>query len=113
MRPGRFDRLIYVPLPDYRTRFEIFQIRFRHSPINPNIQIERLVGLTDGYSGAEISAVCDEAALFALRDNIDARHIEWQHFEHALISIKPRTNEEHIRRLNAFTLQYGKMKDIQ
>ncbi len=108
MRPGRFDRLVYVPLPDEHTRFEIFQIRFRHSPIDSNIQIERLVELTKNYSGAEITAVCDEAALIALRDNIDALHIEWQHFERALSSIKPRTSDEHIRKLDAFTKQHGK-----
>ncbi|CAF3971256.1 unnamed protein product [Rotaria sordida] len=108
MRPGRFDRLVYVPLPDEQTRLEIFQIRFRRSPIHSNIQIERLVELTKNYSGAEITAVCDEAALIALRDNIDAPHIEWHHFERALASIKPRTSDEHIRRLDAFTKQHGK-----
>lgn len=108
MRPGRFDRLVYVPLPDDQTRLEIFQIRFRHSPINPDIQVERLVELTKNYSGAEITAVCDEAALIALRDNIDAPHIEWSHFERALAAIKPRTSEEHIRKLDAFTKQHGK-----
>ena len=108
MRPGRFDRLVYVPLPDEQTRLEIFQIRFRHSPINANVEIGRLVELTKSYSGAEIAAVCDEAALIALRDNIDASHIEWQHFERALASIKPRTSDEHIRKLDAFTQQHGK-----
>lgn len=108
MRPGRFDRLVYVPLPDEQTRFEIFQIRFRHSPIHPNIEIKRLVELTNNYSGAEIAAVCDEAALIALRDNIDALHVEWQHFERALATIKPRTSDEHIRKLDAFTKQHGK-----
>ncbi|CAF3326701.1 unnamed protein product, partial [Rotaria sp. Silwood2] len=49
-----------------------------------------------------------EAALIALRDNIDAHHIEWHHFERALASIKPRTSDEHIRRLDAFTKQHGK-----
>ena len=108
MRPGRFDRLVYVPLPDEQTRAEIFQIRFRRSPIDPQISIERLVQLTKNYSGEEITAVCDEAALIALRDNIDAPHIEWQHFERALASIKPITRDEHIRRLDAFTQQHGK-----
>ncbi|CAF1428014.1 unnamed protein product [Rotaria magnacalcarata] len=108
MRPGRFDRLVYVPLPDEQTRLEIFEIRFRSSPIHSNIQKERLVELTKNYSGAEIAAVCDEAALIALRDNIDAPYIEWQHFERALMSVKPRTSDEHIRRLDAFTKQHGK-----
>lgn len=108
MRPGRFDRLVYVALPDEQTRSEIFQIRFRRSPINADIRVERLVELTKNYSGAEITAVCDEAALIALRDNIEAPHIEWSHFERALASIKPRTSDEQIRRLDAFTLLHGK-----
>ena len=108
MRPGRFDRLVYVPLPDEQTRSEIFQIRFRHSPIEPNIQIEDLVRLTKKYSGAEISAVCDEAALIALRDNIDAVHIEWKHFQQALNAIQPRTSDDQLRKLENFTTQHGK-----
>ena len=108
MRPGRFDRLVYVPLPDEQTRQEIFKIRFRQSPIHSDVDVDRLVKLTHNYSGAEIIAVCDEAALIALRQNIEASHIEWPHFERALASVKPRTSEEQIRRLDAFTNQNGK-----
>lgn len=108
MRPGRFDRLVFVPLPDEKTRAEIFQIRFQHSPIDPNIRIEDLVLLTNKYSGAEIAAVCDEAALIALRDNINAVHIEWKHFQQALNAIQPRTSDEHLRKLEMFSKQHGK-----
>ena len=108
MRPGRFDRLVYVPLPDEQTRLAIFEIRLRHSPLHSDIQIERLVELTKKYSGAEIIAVCDEAALIALRDNIEIQYIEWQHFERALTTIQPRTSDEHIQRLDTFTKQHGK-----
>ena len=108
LRPGRFDRLVYVPLPDDETRAEIFQIRFRETPVDPSIKIERLVELTKNYSGAEIAAVCDEAALNALREDINAIRIEWPHLERALVLIKPRTSDDQIRRLDAFTKQHGK-----
>jgi SpoVK/Ycf46/Vps4 family AAA+-type ATPase len=65
----RFHHLIYVPLPDEQTHLEIFQIRFRPKPINPYIEVERLVELTKSYLGVEIAAVCDEAGLIPLRDS--------------------------------------------
>lgn len=108
MRPGRFDRLVYVPLPDDKTREEIFRIRFQRSPIDPTIKIQDLVEKTKNYSGAEITAVCDEAALIALRQNIDAKLIELDHFLQALALIKPRTSDEQIRRLDDFTKRNGK-----
>ena len=55
MRPGRLDRIVYVPLPDDATRQEIFTIRFRKIPVSGDVSIEELVSHTNGYSGAEVS----------------------------------------------------------
>ncbi|KAI9521385.1 hypothetical protein NQZ68_007701 [Dissostichus eleginoides] len=90
MRPGRLDRIIYVPLPDAPTRQEIFSLLFRNMPVAQNVSIEDLVTRTGKYSGAEITAVCREAALLALQEDIKAQLIEARHFESALNTVKPR-----------------------
>ncbi|XP_043801916.1 ATPase family protein 2 homolog isoform X2 [Apis laboriosa] len=91
LRPGRLDRIIYVPLPDYETRQEIFDIKLRNMPIAEDVQIQDLVDLTEGYSGAEIQAICHEAAIKALEEDLNATIITKEHFKAALAIITPRT----------------------
>nr|XP_012152788.1 PREDICTED: spermatogenesis-associated protein 5 isoform X1 [Megachile rotundata] len=91
LRPGRLDRIIYVPLPDYDTRQEIFDIKLRNMPINEDVRIQDLVELTEGYSGAEIQAICHEAAMKALEEDLNASIITKEHFKAALALIIPRT----------------------
>ena len=55
MRPGRIDRVVYVPLPDEHTRREIFKIKFKTMPILPDVDLDLLVKQTHRYSGAEVS----------------------------------------------------------
>jgi len=66
LRPGRLDRLIEIPLPDPDSRREIFKIHSKDMRLQ-NVDIDRLVGLTDGFTGAEIRAVCTESGYFAIR----------------------------------------------
>uniref|UniRef100_A0AAQ4Q5Z4 non-chaperonin molecular chaperone ATPase n=1 Tax=Gasterosteus aculeatus aculeatus TaxID=481459 RepID=A0AAQ4Q5Z4_GASAC len=90
MRPGRLDRIVYVPLPDAATRREIFSLQFRNVPVAEDVSVDELVTRTDKYSGAEIAAVCREAALLALQEDIKAQHVEAGHFESALRTVEPR-----------------------
>ncbi|XP_060634949.2 ATPase family gene 2 protein homolog A [Anolis sagrei] len=90
MRPGRIDRIIYVPLPDAATRREILKIQFHTMPISDEVCLDELVQRTQKYSGAEIIAVCREAALLALQEDIQAKCIMGQHFEQALAIVTPR-----------------------
>uniref|UniRef100_A0A8C8SVA0 Spermatogenesis associated 5 n=1 Tax=Pelusios castaneus TaxID=367368 RepID=A0A8C8SVA0_9SAUR len=92
-RPGRIDRIIYVPLPDADTRREIFKLQFRSMPISDEICLEELILKTEKYSGAEITAVCREAALLALQEDIQAKCIMERHFQHALSIVTPRIPE--------------------
>lgn len=57
MRPGRLDRIVYVPLPDAPTRREIFSLQFRHMPVVEDVSLDDLVTRTNKYSGAEVSHV--------------------------------------------------------
>ena len=91
LRPGRLDRIIYVPLPDDETREEIFNIKLRNMPIAKDVNVIDLVELTEGYSGAEIQAICHEAAMKALEEDLDAATITKEHFKAALAIITPRT----------------------
>ena len=77
MRPGRLDQLIYIPLPDRDSRISIFKANLRKSPIE-NITFEQLADVTDGFSGADITEICQRAAKNAIRDAITA-DIERQH----------------------------------
>ncbi|XP_076239284.1 ATPase family gene 2 protein homolog A isoform X2 [Calliopsis andreniformis] len=91
LRPGRLDRIIYVPLPDDETRQEIFNIKLKNMPIAKDVNIQDLVELTEGYSGAEIQAICHEAAMKALEESLNADIVTKEHFKAALAMITPRT----------------------
>nr|KAF6402551.1 spermatogenesis associated 5 [Rousettus aegyptiacus] len=93
MRPGRIDRIVYVPLPDAATRREIFNLQFHSMPISQDVDLDQLILRTDTYSGAEIIAVCREAALLALEEDIQANCIMRRHFTQALSTVTPRIPE--------------------
>jgi transitional endoplasmic reticulum ATPase len=67
LRPGRLDRLVYIPPPNASSRAQIFAIHLRGKPLADDIDIEQLAKETDGYVGADIEAICREAAMLALR----------------------------------------------
>lgn len=69
LRPGRFDRLIEVPLPDKRGRIEIFKIYLSKMKVEDQINLEMISELTEGFSGADIKNACVEAGYIAIRDN--------------------------------------------
>lgn len=73
MRPGRLDQLIYIPLPDRESRVSIFKANLRKSPISDDVSMEQLADVTDGFSGADITEICQRAAKNAIRDSITAQ----------------------------------------
>ena len=70
MRPGRFDRHIYISLPDYYGRLEIFKILAKRMPFSNEFTPEKVAEITEGYSGAEMTSLCQNAALRALERDI-------------------------------------------
>jgi transitional endoplasmic reticulum ATPase len=72
LRPGRFDDLIRIPLPNDEGRQEIFRVHLRNKPLGPDIDVDALVRDSAGFSGAEVSAVCARAALAAVRRAVAA-----------------------------------------
>lgn len=72
LRPGRFDRMIYFPIPDELTRKSIFKIHTKSLKVAEAIDFKRLVNLTEGATGADIKAICTEAGMFAIRKEAES-----------------------------------------
>jgi len=100
LRPGRFDRIIEVPNPDSKGRQHIFEIHTKKKPLGNDVNIAKLVELTDGFSGAEIGAVANRAAIIALKryvggksQNVKEIKISQQDLIDAVDKVKPRKRE--------------------
>ena len=92
LRPGRFDRLIEVPKPDFEGREMIFKIHTRDMNIDDDVDFVELAELADGASGADIKAVCTEAGMYAIRD--DRLEVQTSDFEQAWRKIKQADDSE-------------------
>ena len=71
LRPGRLDQLIYIPLPDDASRRQIFKSVLRKSPVAKDVDLDALVRVTKGFSGADITEICQRAAKYAIRESIE------------------------------------------
>jgi transitional endoplasmic reticulum ATPase len=87
LRPGRFDRHIMIPPPDENGREEIFKVHTEKMPLAKGINLKDLAKKTVNYSGADIEAVCREAAMLALREDMKATEVKKKHFDAGLKEI--------------------------
>jgi len=71
LRPGRLDQLIYIPLPDEKSRIQILKANLRKSPISPEVNIDVLANVTKGFSGADLTEICQRACKLAIRESIE------------------------------------------
>ena len=94
LRPGRIDRIIYVPLPDTEARKEIIKIHLAKTPLGNDVVLQDLAERTEMFSGAEISAFCRETALAALQEDIKSCEVHRRHINSAFMAVKPRTPRE-------------------
>merc|ERR1712227_165969 len=133
MRPGRLDQLMYIPLPDEGSRLSIFKANLRKSPIAPDIDLEHLARVTKGFSGADITEICQRACKLAIRECIEkdiahARELESKgledmdddfdpvpdirkdHFEEAMKFARRSVSDADIRKYEVFaqTLQQAR-----
>ena len=81
IRPGRLDQLIYIPLPDLKSRSAIFKAALKKAPIDPEVDVEVLARSTHGFSGADISEICTSASKLAIREAILAAEDRLQKIE--------------------------------
>jgi transitional endoplasmic reticulum ATPase len=89
LRPGRFDRLIYVPEPDEKSRLQILKIYTKGMPISKDVDLNQITIATKYYSGADIESLCREAAMHALRKNISSTEVTMKDFLDALKEMGP------------------------
>ena len=97
LRPGRFDKIIYVPPPDRNSRLKILLIHTKRMPLAEDVDLEYLADITEGYSGADLEHLVREAAMIALREDINTRFVRMRHFKEALKKVKPSITLEMVR----------------
>jgi transitional endoplasmic reticulum ATPase len=115
LRPGRFDKSIYIGTPDRDSRRKIFEIHTKSKPLAEDVDLEELAKETEDYTGADISAVCNEAVMIAVRklvesgkmpsdEEIAACKVQMEHFRTAIEKIGPRVRKE--------LSQYSRNKEV-
>ncbi|MHA1653601.1 MAG: CDC48 family AAA ATPase [Candidatus Thorarchaeota archaeon] len=98
LRTGRFDRFVYVGVPDAKGRAEIFNIYTANMPLDDDVDMERLVAETELFVGGDIEALCREAGMRALREDMDIEKVSWRHFEAALKAIHSSVSPQDLER---------------
>jgi transitional endoplasmic reticulum ATPase len=94
LRAGRIDRFILVPAPDEKARLEILKIHTRNMPLDKDVDLKEIAKRTEGYSGADLEAICREAAMNALREDIKAKKVKRKHFEEAMKKVTSSITKE-------------------
>ena len=106
LRPGRFDRIIGIYPPNKEEREEIFKVHTRNMPLAKDVNLKLLAEKTEGCTGADIAAICREAAMLALRENINAKEVKRKHFEAAIKKIGASVTEDTIKRYKEIEKNY-------
>ena len=103
LRPGRFDRLVLVPAPDKKARLEIFKIHTKGMPLAKDVDLNALATETEGYVGADIAALCREAAMFVLRRDIKGKEVKMADFREVMKKIRPSVTKEIEKNYESFS----------
>ena len=106
LRPGRFDELVLVGIPDKEARKSIFKIHTTNMPLAKDVNIDELAEITDAYVGADIEAICREAGMMALREN--ANEVTKEHFMRAMKEVHPSVDEEMMEYYKEMEKKLGK-----
>ena len=132
LRPGRLDQLIYIPLPDDGSRTSILKANLRKTPVSKKVDIKFLAKITKGFSGADLTEICQRACKLAIRENIEAEikktkererkglsmdiddddnaEVEKKHFEEAMRFARRSVSDQDIKKYEMFsqTLQQSR-----
>jgi transitional endoplasmic reticulum ATPase len=112
LRPGRFEELVIIPMPDEEARLEIFKVHTKGMVLDGDVDLEELSRKTEGYTGADIAAICRKAGMFALREDIKAGNIKMKHFLKALEEISPSVPEDIMKYYQQVQKGFEKRKDV-
>jgi len=102
LRPGRLERLIYVPPPDADARADILRAAAAHTPLAPDVDLDALGAELDGYSAADCAAVLREAALTAMRESLEATEVTAAHVAAARAAVPPSLDPAQLLALQAY-----------
>jgi len=112
MRPGRFDRIVYVPTPDKKGRLEILKIhtkKMRENKIlDKSVNLDKLAEETEGYTGADLESLVREATMLALREDINTKLVTKKHFDKALGKVLPSVSKSEEQKYKQIESKYLK-----
>ena len=114
LRPGRFDRLIFVEAPDFEARLKILEVHTKDMPLDEEVSLKKIAQNTEGYSGADLENVCREAGMEAIREKMmELEKIENKHFEFALSKIKSTLPRDIIERYYNLAKEITESRNIK
>ena len=106
LRPGRFDRILLVGAPDKDGREKVFRIHTKNMPLAKDVDVKEIINKTEGYVGADIESLAREAAMLALRENIDTKEVKMKHFEKALEKVKASVSKGDLEKYKRIETDY-------
>ncbi|CAN1137300.1 Cell division cycle protein 48 homolog [Linum perenne] len=112
LRPGRLDQLIYIPVPDEKSRVQILKSCLRKSPVSSEVDLEKLARMTEGFSGADITEICQRACKCAIREEIQREEqggegigeIKAEHFEESMKYARRSISDEDLLKYMSFAV---------
>ncbi|XP_066198353.1 ATPase family gene 2 protein homolog B isoform X2 [Saccopteryx leptura] len=108
LRPGRLDKIIYIPPPDEQGRLSILKVYTKNMPVGPDVSLENLAAETRFFSGADLGNLCKEAALLALQENgLEATTVKQEHFLKSLKTVKPSLSHKDLTLYNNLFQKQG------
>ncbi len=116
MRPGRFDKIIYMHLPDLEARKAIFKVHLSKLPADKDVDFAKLASMTDRYSGADIKNLCTEASRLAAREAIAANvivNISMRHLTAVIKKLKPSTSLDALENYSKFRMDYERRSEAE
>jgi transitional endoplasmic reticulum ATPase len=108
LRPGRFDRILLVGPTDKKGRLDILKIHTKNMPLAKDVDIQDIAERTEGYVGSDLESLCREAAMLALRKNIEAKTVTSEYFEEAMAKVKPSVTKQDIEKYKKVEENYLK-----
>ena len=114
LRPGRFDRLLFVTAPNLEARLKILKVHTKNMPLAEDVSLSKIAQSTDGYSGADLENLCREAGMEAIREKLEKLDkIEKKHFDHAISKIKSTLPKEVVENYERLAKQITESRNIR
>lgn len=108
LRPGRFDEKIYIPLPDTDARKAILQANLKDKPLGPDVSLDEIVAMTEGFSGADLRRICEKASDIPFVESVktgEERSVEKRDLLTVIQHIRPSVSENNLQKYDKFTFQ--------